>query len=182
VISPNGPGYKTSLPLKDESQISQLPLHPSMHRVQMPDIGTTSRERFTVPVASFAFGCRRFIIHSDKIFLQSFDYFNARLSDNVLKQNSFNLRSLISACFPPYLKGFAFFRSFSHKFRKKSIIFDRKNEKMIKNLIRISDLDHLIMAAAHTEFFRIMDLLVPFSVLPCTAEFVLPLPVVSLQE
>jgi hypothetical protein len=37
-----------------------------MQRVQMPDIGTTFRDRFTVPVASFALGCRRFISYTLK--------------------------------------------------------------------------------------------------------------------
>ncbi|HET6581037.1 MAG TPA: hypothetical protein VFG36_04060, partial [Methanoregula sp.] len=37
------------------------PLHPSKHRVQIPDDGATDLERFTVPVASFAFGCLRFM-------------------------------------------------------------------------------------------------------------------------
>ncbi|MDD1688840.1 MAG: hypothetical protein LUO90_04665, partial [Methanoregula sp.] len=57
----NGPGYKTSLPRNVDNQISQLPLHPSMQRVQIPEHGATSRERFTVPVASFAFGRLRFM-------------------------------------------------------------------------------------------------------------------------
>jgi hypothetical protein len=32
-----------------------------MHRVHIPETGETSRDRLTVPVASFAFGRRKFI-------------------------------------------------------------------------------------------------------------------------
>jgi hypothetical protein len=31
-----------------------------MHRVHIPETGDTSRDRLTVPVASFAFGRRKF--------------------------------------------------------------------------------------------------------------------------
>jgi len=37
-------------------KISQLPLQPSMQRVQIPDPGTTLLDRFAEPVASFPFG------------------------------------------------------------------------------------------------------------------------------
>jgi hypothetical protein len=36
---------------------SQLPRHPSRHRVQIPDAGATLLDLFEVSVASFAFGC-----------------------------------------------------------------------------------------------------------------------------
>jgi hypothetical protein len=43
---------------------SQLPLHPSTHRVHIPEPGTTLRERLEVCVASLAFGCCRFMLFS----------------------------------------------------------------------------------------------------------------------
>jgi hypothetical protein len=51
----------TSRPRNEALNISQLPLHPSMQMVHIPDIGTTLRERFAVLVASLAFGRRKFI-------------------------------------------------------------------------------------------------------------------------
>lgn len=41
--------------------MSQPPLQPSIHRVQIPDIGATFLDRLNVPIASLAFGCLRFI-------------------------------------------------------------------------------------------------------------------------
>src|SRR5512133_3427415 len=51
----------TSRPRNDESHISQPPLQPSRHSTQMPDIGTTLRERLKVSVAVLAFGLLKFI-------------------------------------------------------------------------------------------------------------------------
>jgi hypothetical protein len=45
-----------------------------MHRVQIPDMGETLRERLTVPSASLAFGCLRFTILSPLLeYLFSFE-------------------------------------------------------------------------------------------------------------
>ena len=96
----------------------------------------------------------------------------------MLKQNSFNLRSLISACFPPYLKCFAFFGSNSRKNGKKTCFFNEKMEK-ITNMIRNSDMDQLIGARAKPNLFSIPDLHKTVSSLPGPSEFVLPLSVVS---
>jgi hypothetical protein len=41
---------------------SQLPVHPSMHRVHIPLSGATLRERLAVLVASFEFGRCKFIL------------------------------------------------------------------------------------------------------------------------
>ena len=68
VTSPKGPGYRTSRPLNDDSQISQPPLHPSTHLEQIPDMGTTLLDRLNVPVDSSAFGLLKFIIFSSPIF------------------------------------------------------------------------------------------------------------------
>jgi hypothetical protein len=86
VISPNGPGYSTSLPLKEASQVSQPPLQPSMHLVQIPDIGTTFLDRLNVPVASLAFGLLRFILDTS-------DYKYADCLAYSLKKNKIYWRS-----------------------------------------------------------------------------------------
>ena len=52
----------SSRPRKDAFQTSQLPLQPSMHRVQSPDWGDTFGERFSVSRHSLAFGCCRFTV------------------------------------------------------------------------------------------------------------------------
>jgi hypothetical protein len=76
VISPKGPGYSTSLPRKEASQVSQPPLQPSMHLVQIPDIGTTFLDRLNVPVASLALGLLRFILDtSDDKYANCVAYF-----------------------------------------------------------------------------------------------------------
>jgi len=61
VTSPKGPGYMSSRPRKVALKTSQFPRQPSTQRVHIPLLGTTSRDRFAVLVASFAFGLCRFI-------------------------------------------------------------------------------------------------------------------------
>jgi hypothetical protein len=58
--------------------MSQLPLQPSMQRLQMPDWGATSRERFLVSRHSLALGRCRFMVGSVLYGKVKFDKFDKK--------------------------------------------------------------------------------------------------------
>lgn len=100
--------------------MSQPPLQPSIHRVQIPDIGATF-DRLNVPIASLAFGCLRFIKSTINLqiislggrdpprggtFCQNESSGQLIYKDFLAKRGSGIKRGGFRGAVPPYLRGF----------------------------------------------------------------------------